>query len=177
VVVPGRRAGASGTSSLAAGIESSKTTERGDVAMNTHVVRPVEERPFLLVLMVAVLFAATVFAGVLVIGKGGSPTGAGGTVGPGVVPPVSVAGALVAAPDTPLLVSGLLFVAGDGTVYLTDALLVSYPPQIDAGRSLRITGLDLSGIEGLQHAAGVSWTGSAVELSGTVLAGTLTVDD
>lgn len=145
--------------------------------MNTHAMRPADERPFVLVLMVAVLFAATALAGVLVIGEGASPTDSGAGTDPGAAPAVSVADALGAAAATPLRVGGVLFIAADGTVYLADALLESYPPQIDAGRSLRITGLELEGIDGLQHAGGVSWTGSTVQLSGTVLAGRLTVDD
>ena len=85
---------------------------------------------------------------------------------------VSVDAALSAEPDERVVVRGGLIADGE-RVRLCAALAESYPPQ--CGRPwLVVEGLDLKAVEGLQHAAGVSWR-EDVSLNGTVAGGVLRV--
>jgi hypothetical protein len=91
-------------------------------------------------------------------------------VGPG----ISIDEAIKSKLDQPLLVNGALVVRG-GEVRLCSALAESYPPQC-AGTSLKVEGLDLSTVKGLQSASGVSWSDNQVQLLGRVRDGVLTIE-
>jgi len=80
-------------------------------------------------------------------------------------PAVQVADAL-ASDGRPVRVAGALFVDADGTVLLCSAIAESFPPQCGGDR-LRVVGLDLEALDGLEQANGVRWA-EGVELSGTV---------
>ena len=88
---------------------------------------------------------------------------------------VTVREALAADVEGPLLVRGALH-AREGEIRLCEALAESYPPQC-AGPSLRVEGLALSDVEGVQTAQGVSWTDGEVKLLGDVEGGALLVSD
>ncbi len=80
---------------------------------------------------------------------------------------LSVAQALThRATDDLVTVSGALFVDGDGTVRLCDAIAESFPPQCGADRIL-VEGLDLEAIADLQTEGDVSWA-EGVTLFGSV---------
>jgi len=89
-------------------------------------------------------------------------------------PGISIADALASDSDQPLLVNGAI-VATTTDVRLCEVLLESYPPQC-GGDYLIVEGLDLSTIDGLEEASGVSWTDFAFQLLGTVQDGVLTVN-
>ena len=82
---------------------------------------------------------------------------------------LQIADALAAPGPGAAIVGGSLFVQPDGTVLLCSAIAESFPPQC-GGERLRVVGLDLASIEGLQEANGVRWA-EAVELIGFVEAG------
>jgi hypothetical protein len=63
-------------------------------------------------------------------------------------------------------VSGALFVSADGIVLLCDAIAESFPPQC-GGERIRVTGLDLGAVPGLQTEGEVSWA-EGVTLLGSV---------
>ena len=86
---------------------------------------------------------------------------------------LSVEEALASTLSGPLMVTGNLVAAYD-EVRLCSELLESSPPQC-GGPSLLVQGLDLTSVEGLQTAGGVSWTDGRVSLLGTVANGVLTV--
>lgn len=87
----------------------------------------------------------------------------GAVQGPG----LTVAEALGHQPtDDIVTVSGALFVSADGTVLLCDAIAESFPPQC-GGERIRVTGLDLDAVPGLQTEGDVSWAES-VTLRGSV---------
>lgn len=86
--------------------------------------------------------------------------------------PLSVEEALATDTDQPVVVEGFLL-AADGTVQLCGAVLESYPPQCGQP-AITVHGLDLTTVEGLEMARGVSWA-QGVELTGVVDDGTLTV--
>jgi hypothetical protein len=65
-----------------------------------------------------------------------------------------------------VVVQGPLWAQGDD-VRLCDAVAESYPPQCPSGY-LKVRGLDLATIEGLNEASGVRWTEDAVRLTGTL---------
>ena len=82
-------------------------------------------------------------------------------------PGISVAEALGhQATDDIVTVSGALFVDADGTVLLCDAIAESFPPQC-GGERIRVTGLDLAAVPGLQTEGAVSWA-EGVTLLGSV---------
>jgi hypothetical protein len=82
-------------------------------------------------------------------------------------PGISVAEALGhQATDDLVTVSGALFVDADGTVLLCDAIAESFPPQC-GGERIRVTGLDLAAVPGLQTEGAVSWA-EGVTLLGSV---------
>lgn len=63
-------------------------------------------------------------------------------------------------------VSGALFVTAGRTVLLCDAIAESFPPQC-GGERIRVQGVDLASIPGLQTEGEVSWA-EAVTLLGSV---------
>jgi hypothetical protein len=101
---------------------------------------------------------------------GGGPTGDPVLViaaGPITDPGMSVADALGhRATDDLVTVSGALFVDGDGTVRLCDAIAESFPPQC-GGERIVVQGLDLAAVAGLQTEGDVSWA-EGVTLFGSV---------
>jgi hypothetical protein len=70
------------------------------------------------------------------------------------------------ATDDLVTVSGALFVDADGTVRLCDAIAESFPPQC-GGERIRVTGLDLAAVPGLQTEGAVTWA-EGVTLLGSV---------
>jgi hypothetical protein len=92
-------------------------------------------------------------------------------VGPG----ISIEEALETDSDEPLLVNGNLLVV-NGEPRLCSALAESFPPQC-GGASLLITGLDLSGIDGLIVEGDVMWTDRPIQLAGVVADGRLMMSD
>jgi len=87
----------------------------------------------------------------------------GAVEGPG----MSVADALGHQPtDDIVTVSGALFVNADGTVLLCDAIAESFPPQC-GGERIRVQGLDVAAVPGLQTEGEVSWA-EGVTLLGSV---------
>ena len=101
---------------------------------------------------------------------GGDPTGDPVLViadGPITDPGMSVADALGhRATDDLVTVSGALFVDGDGTVRLCDAIAESFPPQC-GGERIVVQGLDLDAVAGLETEGDVSWA-EGVTLFGSV---------
>ncbi len=102
----------------------------------------------------------------------GTPANGGTSIGMG--PGISIADALASNSDQPLLVNGAIVATAQDT-RLCDVLMESYPPQC-GGDYLIVEGLDLSTIENLQEASGVSWTDSPFQLLGTVENGVITVN-
>lgn len=87
--------------------------------------------------------------------------------GPISEPGITVADALGhRATDDLVTVSGALFVNADGTVLLCDAMAESFPP-LCGGDRIRVQGLDLSSVAGLQTEGQVSWA-EGVTLFGSV---------
>jgi hypothetical protein len=83
-------------------------------------------------------------------------------------PALSVADALGhQATDDLVTVTGALFGDADGTVYLCDAMMESFPPQC-GGERIRVEGLgDLRDVAGIQFEGDVAWA-EAVTLFGSV---------
>ena len=82
-------------------------------------------------------------------------------------PGISVADAIGhQATDDIVTVSGALFANADGTVLLCDAIAESFPPQC-GGERIRVEGLDLDAVPGLQTEGEVSWA-EGVTLLGSV---------
>lgn len=82
-------------------------------------------------------------------------------------PGISVADALGhRATDDIVTVSGALFVNADGTVLLCDAIAESFPPQC-GGERIRVEGLNVAAVPGLQTEGEVSWA-EGVTLLGSV---------
>ena len=82
-------------------------------------------------------------------------------------PGMSVADALGhQATDDLVTVSGALFANADGTVLLCDAIAESFPPQCGGDR-IRVEGLDLDSIDGIQVEGDVAWA-EGVTLFGSV---------
>ncbi|MBT5775185.1 MAG: hypothetical protein HOH95_12505 [Dehalococcoidia bacterium] len=92
----------------------------------------------------------------------------------GMGPGISIADALASDSDQPLLVNGAL-VATSEAIRLCDVLMESYPPQCGSPY-LTVEGLDLSTVDNLQEASGVSWTDFPFQLLGTVEDGIITVN-
>jgi len=86
-------------------------------------------------------------------------------------PYFSVVQALSSGFGEPMRVHGFLVVA-DGETRLCQALTRSLPPRC-AGTSLRVAGIDLTGVP-LVSAEGVTWSGQPLTLLGTVSGGRLT---
>ncbi len=91
----------------------------------------------------------------------------------GVGPGISVAEALASELPGPYLVNGFVVAQGD-EVRLCAALAESLPP-LCAQDSLKVEGLDLSGVAGLKTQQGISWTDSQVQILGDVDGDVLTV--
>ena len=68
--------------------------------------------------------------------------------------------------DDIVAVTGALFANADGTVLLCDAIAESFPPQCGGAR-IRVEGLDLDTIDGLQVEGEVAWA-EGVTLLGSV---------
>jgi hypothetical protein len=66
----------------------------------------------------------------------------------------------------PFEFTGYLFRV-QGETKICDAILESYPPQC-GGESYKVSGLDVSGVDGLQEAQGVTWTERPVTLEGVL---------
>ena len=102
----------------------------------------------------------------------------GSTNGPapmsGVGPGISVGEALESTVGGPVLVNGFIITVPDGTVYLSEALAESFPPQ-PGGAKLIVEGIDLDAFEGLTSAQGITWSDQFVQVLGTVEEGVLTV--
>lgn len=80
---------------------------------------------------------------------------------------ISVAEAIGHQPtDDIVAVTGALFAAPDGTVMLCDAIAESFPPQCGGAR-MRVEGLDLASVPGLQTEGEVSWA-EGVTILGSV---------
>ena len=92
-----------------------------------------------------------------------------GAMGPG----ISVEEAWASTLDGVLLVNGFLVVR-DGEAKLCSVLAESFPPQC-GGDSLRVAGLDLEDLDGLQNSQGVTWSDREIQLLGNVADGVLTV--
>lgn len=124
---------------------------------------------------------------VLALAACGDDNGAGnGTPPEGPLPPVTsgpvsavgpgigIAEAIALNSTEPLLVNGAI-VATAEEIRFCSALLESYPPQC-GGDSLRVEGLDLTTLEGLTSAGGVTWSDQPVQLLGLVQDGMITVN-
>ena len=80
---------------------------------------------------------------------------------------ISVAEAIGHGPtDDIVAVTGALFASPDGTVMLCDAIAESFPPQC-GGERIRVGGLDLASVPGLQTEGDVSWA-EGITLLGSV---------
>ncbi|MFQ5966526.1 MAG: hypothetical protein ACE5MI_02815 [Acidimicrobiia bacterium] len=89
-------------------------------------------------------------------------------------PGISVSEALESTLAGPLLVNGFIITTPEGTVYLSEALAESLPPQ-PVGEKLVVEGLDLNEFEGLTSAQGITWSDQIVQVLGDVQDGVLTV--
>ena len=87
--------------------------------------------------------------------------------------PTSAPPAVQQGSEEPDVVEGLL-VHRDGVTLLCELLAESYPPQC-GGSSVRVEGLDLDSIAGLQTAEGVTWSNEVVRLTGRLRDGALNV--
>lgn len=94
---------------------------------------------------------------VLVFSACGSDDGGAGSVAPTTSTPTT---------GQELEFTGYLFRA-QGETRICDAILESYPPQC-GGQTYKVTGLDVSGVDGLQEAQGVTWTEEPVTLRGVL---------
>lgn len=88
-------------------------------------------------------------------------------------PGLTVGEALDSTLDQFLLVNGYLLAKGDD-VFLCSALAESYPPQCGGDR-LRVVGLDLDSVTGLETHEGTAWSPGHVQVLGTVTGGVMTV--
>ena len=80
---------------------------------------------------------------------------------------ISVAEAVGHQPtDDIVAVTGAVFATPDGTVLICDAIAESFPPQC-GGERMRVEGLDLASLPGLQTEGDVSWA-EGVTLLGSV---------
>jgi uncharacterized protein YfiM (DUF2279 family) len=146
--------------------------------MATHAAESTGRRSFSRKALIGVAVLAVAAAAVAIAVSGDAPGGVDTGPGSAVVgmgPGISVSDALASTLDQPLLVNGFLYVAADGTVYLSDALAESYPPSIDLSQSLEVVGLDLEGVAGRQNAQGVTWTDAPIQVAGEVSGATITV--
>lgn len=98
----------------------------------------------------------------------GSTGGVSAASGPG----ISILEAMNSDLAGPLLINGFLVAEADD-VRFCSALAESIPPKC-AGESLRVEGIDLSGVDGLQEAEGVSWSGQ-IQLLGEIEGETLKI--
>ena len=96
-------------------------------------------------------------------------SGPASAVGPG----ISIAEAIAFGSAELLLVNGLI-VATQDQIRFCSVLLESYPPQC-GGNSLRVEGLDLTTLQGLSSAGGVTWSDQPVQLLGLVQNGVISV--
>ena len=84
----------------------------------------------------------------------------------GVGPGISIGQAITSNLTGPLLINGLLHVQ-NGQVRLCETLAESFPPQC-GGRSLVVTGLDLTTMDGLSSGGSVTWSDQPVQVLGSV---------
>ena len=84
----------------------------------------------------------------------------------GVGPGMSIGQVITLNLKGPLLVNGLLHVQ-NGQVRLCETLAESFPPQC-GGRSLVVTGLDLTTMDGLSSEGSVTWSDQPVQVLGSV---------
>ena len=84
----------------------------------------------------------------------------------GVGPGISIGQAITSNLTGPLLINGLLHVQ-NGQVRLCETLAESFPPQC-GGRSLVVTGLDLTTMDGLSSGGSVTWSDQPVQVLGLV---------
>ena len=101
------------------------------------------------------------------------PAGNGGSSAMAAGPGLSIDQAISSTDKGPLLVTGSVLADARG-VRFCSALAEAYPPQC-GGTSLRIEGLKLAEVDGLETAGGVSWSNGPVKLLGTVENGVLSV--
>jgi hypothetical protein len=126
-----------------------------------------------IVLVSLVLLVTLAGCGETASQDGTKPTGNGGSSAIAAGPGLSIDQAIASTDKGPLLVTGSVL-ADAGGVRFCSALAESYPPQC-GGTSLRIEGLKLAEVDGLETASGVSWSNVPVQLLGTVEDGVLTV--
>jgi hypothetical protein len=93
----------------------------------------------------------------------------------GMGPGISVADALAAPSDEPLLVNGYLFVFADGRIVLADLIAESFPPQ-PGGAQVSVEGLDLMQIPLTEGPSDIeiaitAWTDLPVQLIGRIVDG------
>ena len=123
-------------------------------------------RPAPALLVLALVFAACDIGGAPSSSSGGDPVlviveGEPGSAG------ISVAEAIGHGPtDDIVAVTGALFAGPGGTVMLCDAIAESFPPQC-GGERIRVDGIDLASVPGLQTEGEVSWA-EGVTLLGSV---------
>ena len=128
-------------------------------------------------------FVLTLFAALALASCGGESAEPPASPSPSPPPPaasatgrgLTVSQALAVDVGGPLLVRGALYVR-DGETRLCEALAESYPPQC-GGASLLVEGVDVSEVEGVQTAEGISWTEGEIKLLGVIEKGTLVVSD
>lgn len=101
---------------------------------------------------------------------GTSPSSAAPIPGGG----LSIEQALASTLDGPLQVKGFLLASGDGDTRLCSSLLESAPPQCGQP-SLKVSGIDLSTLDGLSTAQDTTWSDAPVSLLGKVENGVITV--
>ena len=91
------------------------------------------------------------------------------------VPVLTVTDALSGSHDGPAHVQGFLITVPDGTVYLSETIAESFPPQ-PGGDRIVVVGLSLEGVEDLQTEQGISWVDKLVEIAGMLENGILTAE-
>ncbi len=96
-----------------------------------------------------------------------------GEVASAVGPGLTVGEALDSTLDQFLLVNGFL-VGNEEDIYFCALLAESYPPQCGGDR-LRVAGLNLDDMTGLESQGGITWSPGFVQLLGRVVDGVITV--
>jgi len=94
--------------------------------------------------------------------------------GIGAGPGISIDEAIAFESNEPLLVNGNIWAEGD-KVYFCDAVAESYPPHC-AGVRLRVVGVKLAEVDGLQRTGDIAWS-ERTQLLGVVTDGKITVSE